>query len=127
MMRSFDTTGHSCPVYGNVGGVAIISLTRWGQIIFFANGGIQLFLCLASLGLSFTWFFKKTPLLPGIRMMKDPTYFMTLLCDSPFTTFLVGTNNAPKHVIWQALDQVARIGETLETLEESIGHIKLER
>ena len=127
MMRSFDTTGNTCPVYGNEAGVSIIALTQWGQIIMYVNGGIQLVMSLFSLCLACTWFFSKTPLLPAMRMMRDPTYFMTLICDSPFTVFLVGTNNAPKHVIWQALDQIARIGETIDTLQDQIGHIKLER
>ena len=127
VQRSFDTLGTSCPRYANQAGLAIISLEIWGQVILYVNGGVQLFFSLLALSLSCTWFFATSPIAPAIRLIHDPTYFMTLLADSPFTIFLNGTNNAPKHVIWQALDTVGRLGETLDTLNEQIGHIKIDR
>ncbi|KAJ3326830.1 hypothetical protein HDU76_012614 [Blyttiomyces sp. JEL0837] len=74
-----------------------------------------------------TWYFQKCPIGPAIRAVRDPTYFMNLLADSPFNQYLQGTGNAPKHVIWQALDIFVRIGESVDTLGEAVGRIKMER
>jgi hypothetical protein len=127
IQRVFDSRGSSCNQYTDVPGMAMVSLTPWSLIAVFLTGSIQLVVSIMALMLASTWYFCKSPISPAIRIIRDPTYFTTMLTDSPFNIYLQGANNAQNHVIWQALDTVVRVGESLEPLDEFVGQIKLER
>jgi hypothetical protein len=127
MQRAFDTQGSSCNQYVNVPTAAFVSLTPWGIVSVLLAGAIQLVVTIVALGLACTWYLLQNPIGPAVRILRDPVYFTTLLGDSPFNSFLQGTNNAPNHVVWQALDTLVRVGESLEPLDDFVGQIKLER
>ncbi|KAJ3326832.1 hypothetical protein HDU76_012616 [Blyttiomyces sp. JEL0837] len=127
IQRTFHFKGANCPRQVFRDDQSYIQLTHLGITIVYVTAGIQTFLCVASLLVACTWYFQKKPIGPAIRAVRDPTYFMNLLADSPFGVNLVGTGNAQKHVIWQALDLVVRIGESVDTLGETVGRIKMER
>ncbi|KAI8609527.1 hypothetical protein BC830DRAFT_1069800 [Chytriomyces sp. MP71] len=125
--RSFDSKGATCTRIISRTDETVVYLTQWGSACIYAAAGIQIFLSLVALMAACYWYITIVPLGPAIRVVKQPTYFMSLFCESPFATNLIGTGNAQVHVIWQAVDTVVRIGESFETLEEPIGRIKMER
>ncbi|KAJ3410406.1 hypothetical protein HDV05_003817 [Chytridiales sp. JEL 0842] len=127
IQRTFAVEGTLCPQNTFLDGAANIYLQPLSIIAIYTAMSIQLFMTLFALVLACTWYFVPSPITPGIRILRDPAYFTSLLGDSPFNAALQGTNNAQNHVIWQALDTVVRIGETLEPLDEYVGQIKLER
>ena len=73
------------------------------------------------------WIVTNVPLSPSIRAMKENIYFTTLLADSNMGDNLKGLCNAPTHQIWQSLDIVVRIGESIMTQDEEVGHITLDK
>ncbi|KAJ3308810.1 hypothetical protein HDU76_003807, partial [Blyttiomyces sp. JEL0837] len=127
IQRNFEVYGSTCPRLPIARqDQCIVKLTGWGRASVFAIAGVQLALSFMALVLSMIWYIHPSPLTPAIRVIRDPTYFMSVLCDSSFGVFLNGTCNAQRHVIWQALDTVVRIGETLEALDENVGKIKMD-
>ncbi|KAJ3239908.1 hypothetical protein HDU78_002566 [Chytriomyces hyalinus] len=125
--RSFDSKGSSCTRIVSRTDQTVVYLTSWGSACIYAAGTVQIFLSLISLIVASYWYFSDVPLGPAIRVITQPTYFMSVFCESPFSVMLVGTGNAQVHVLWQAVDVVVRIGESLETMDEPIGRIKMER
>jgi hypothetical protein len=126
--RTFDSEGSFCPrMPVERTDQSIVKLTNWGMYAVYLTGIIQLLFTLFSLVVAMSWVIETTPLGPAMRILKDPTYFMALLAESPFAILLTGASNAQRFVIWQALDTVVRIGETLEPLDEHVGKIKMDR
>ncbi|KAI8837817.1 hypothetical protein BC829DRAFT_404878 [Chytridium lagenaria] len=76
--RNFKTKGSSCPKREEVMDTSFIVLRDWSNL----------------------------SILPALQAIRNPSFFMTLLSDSP---------NAPRHVIWQNLDLIVKIGENIET------------
>ena len=59
--------------------------------------------------------------------MSESIYFTALLADSNLSDNLKGLCNAPTHAVWQSLDIVVRIGESIMTQDEEIGHITMDK
>ncbi|KAJ3098510.1 hypothetical protein HDU97_003966 [Phlyctochytrium planicorne] len=127
IQRTFDSTGLQCPRFISRGDMTKVKMKGWGYATLFISAVIQLIFSFLALGLAMHWLWNKHPITPALRALRDPTYFMTLLADSPFCVNLVGTANAPPYVFWQSLDLIVKIGESVDTLSEPIGHIKMER
>ncbi|KAJ3210299.1 hypothetical protein HDU67_005418 [Dinochytrium kinnereticum] len=127
MQRTFSLTGVMCPRFIPRADMARVFMKSWGYASLYATGVIQLIFSLIGLGLGLSWIWHKHPITPALNALRDPTYFMTLLADSPFSVNLSGTANAPSYVYWQALDLMVKIGESVDTLSEPIGHVKMER
>ncbi|KAI9351332.1 hypothetical protein BDR26DRAFT_929801 [Obelidium mucronatum] len=127
MQRTWDSAGSTCVREISREDQTVVNLTPWGSICIYIAGGLQSFLSLIALFAGSVWYFSEIPLGPAIRVIRQPTYFMSVLCESPFAVNLVGTGNAQEHVIWQAIDVIVRIGESFETMEEPVGRIKMER
>jgi hypothetical protein len=126
--RTFNSEGSFCPMMPvERNDQSIIKLTTWGLFAVYMTGAIQLLFSFMSLFVAMIWLIHPIPLGPAIRIIKDPTYFMALLAESSFSVLLHGASNAQRFVIWQALDTVVRIGETLEPLDDSVGKIKMDR
>ncbi|KAJ3203395.1 hypothetical protein HDU82_006622, partial [Entophlyctis luteolus] len=118
IQRTWDSKGANCVREISRNDQTIASLTAWGSISIYIAASIQIILSTIALVACAVWYFSATPLGPAVRVIKQPTYFMSVLCESPFAINLNGTGNAQAHVIWQAIDVVVRIGESLETIEE---------
>jgi hypothetical protein len=73
------------------------------------------------------WLFSNIPVGPAIRAMNESIYFTALLADSNLSDNLKGLCNAPTHAIWQSLDIVVRIGESIMTQDEAVGHITMDK
>ncbi|KAJ3117728.1 hypothetical protein HDU96_005858 [Phlyctochytrium bullatum] len=127
IMKTFSTTGESCPRFVSRTDQVKVKLTHWGYATLYAVGALQLLFTLLALGCAVYYMPWQTPISPAQRALQDPTYFMTLLMDSPFTINLVGIANAPPYVFWQSLDIMVKIGESIDTLGDPVGHVKMER
>ncbi|KAJ3032192.1 UNVERIFIED_CONTAM: hypothetical protein HDU68_000031 [Siphonaria sp. JEL0065] len=127
MQRTWDSEGSTCVREISRGDLTIVHLTSWGSTCIYIAGGIQIVLSLVALLAGSVWYVSEIPLGPAIRVIRQPTYFMSVLCESPFAANLMGTGNAQEHVIWQAIDVIVRIGEAYETMDDPVGHIKMER
>ncbi|KAJ3021016.1 UNVERIFIED_CONTAM: hypothetical protein HDU68_009864 [Siphonaria sp. JEL0065] len=127
MQRTWDSKGSTCIREISRNDQTIVHLTPWGSTCIYIAGGLQIVLSLLALLAGSVWYFSDIPLGPAIRVIRQPTYFMSVLCESPFAVNLVGTGNAQEHVIWQAIDVIVRIGEAFETMDEPVGRIKMER
>ncbi|KAI8838721.1 hypothetical protein BJ741DRAFT_707156 [Chytriomyces cf. hyalinus JEL632] len=125
--RTFASHGSRCPREIRREDATIISISWTGVVTIYLIGSIQLALSLLALLLSSVWFLSPVPLGPAIRIVTQPIFFIALLSESPFGVNLQGTANGQSHVMWQQLDLVARIGESLDTLGEPIGRIRLDR
>ncbi|KAI8844110.1 hypothetical protein BJ741DRAFT_527874 [Chytriomyces cf. hyalinus JEL632] len=127
LQRTLPSHGSRCPREIHRDDATLISVSRTGVVTVYLIGSIQLALSLLALLLSSVWFMSPVPLGPAIRIVTEPVYFIALLSESPFGINLIGTANAQGHVMWQQLDLIARIGESLDTLGETIGRIRLDR
>ncbi|KAJ3218780.1 hypothetical protein HDU67_004028 [Dinochytrium kinnereticum] len=127
MQRTFTMTGITCRRFVARDDVSKVFMKPWGYASLYATGVVQVIFSLIGLALGFSWVLHKHPITPALRALRDPSYFMTLLADSPFSINLAGTANAPSYVFWQALDMVVKIGESVDTLSEPIGHVRMER
>ncbi|KAI9351331.1 hypothetical protein BDR26DRAFT_797953 [Obelidium mucronatum] len=125
--RTFNSKGTSCTREISRKDVTSVYFNFQGTIAVYIIGWIQLAASLFALVIGSVWFFSPVPLGPAIKVVTHPMYFISLLCESPFWINLQGTANAQNHVMWQNLDHITRIGESLDTLGEPIGRIKLER
>ncbi|KAJ3217620.1 hypothetical protein HDU67_007562 [Dinochytrium kinnereticum] len=127
IQRNFKTRGSSCPKQQAVSDTSFVILRDWSVQSILVTAAIQTGMSVIALLLSLLWLFRSSPILPALQAIRNPSFFMTLLGDSPFGINLQGTGNAPRHVIWQNLDLVVKIGENVETLDENVGRIKMER
>ena len=73
------------------------------------------------------WLISNVPAGPAIRALNESIYFTTLLADSNLGDNLKGLCNAPTHAIWQSLDVIVRIGESIMTQDEAVGHITMDK
>ena len=73
------------------------------------------------------WLFSSVPAGPAIRAMNESIYFTALLADSNLSDNLKGLCNAPTHAVWQSLDIIVRIGESIMTQDEAVGHITMDK
>ncbi|ORY52423.1 hypothetical protein BCR33DRAFT_317536 [Rhizoclosmatium globosum] len=127
IQRTFDTDGLSCPRYKIQKDRTMVFLNSTGSLAIFFVASLQLVLCIFSLVLGSYWIFSTTPLSPAIRVIREPKHFLASLAASPFAANLQGTGNAPASEIWSRLDVVARIGESIHTVDFEVGEILLSR
>ena len=82
------------------------------------------FLSMISYGI---WFIYKFPIGPGIRMHADDIYFITLLTSSSMNSNLINLGSSETSEIWQMLDGTFRVGEGINSIEDEIGQLVLEK
>ncbi|KAI9342020.1 hypothetical protein BDR26DRAFT_859944 [Obelidium mucronatum] len=105
-----------------------IGMQMQGFYITLAMLSIQMAISICSIGAFIVWFLSPNPIGPAVRATHESIYLMTLLTSSPHLG--VGINelcNAETYAIWQRLDVVCRIGESLDTLEDEVGKIIVDK
>ncbi|KAJ3094668.1 hypothetical protein HK100_006065 [Physocladia obscura] len=106
----------------------VIGMGREGYYVTMVMLAIQWTISICSVGAFVLWFFTLHPIGPAVRATQESVYLMTLLTSSPHLG--IGLNdlcNAETYAIWHKLDVVCRIGESLDTLENDIGKIVVDR
>ncbi|KAJ3215734.1 hypothetical protein HDU67_010372 [Dinochytrium kinnereticum] len=127
IQRTFQTKANDCPRRVSDSFRSKVHMQFSGALTMFVSGALQLVAALFSLCCAFLWLFEKAPITPAMKTLEKPTYFSNLLCESPFAANIYGTANASRHSVWQNLDVVARIGEALDTSDDTIGIIRMDR
>ena len=105
----------------------MLSIAPYGAQFAYSALCIQLILSICGTLAFIPWLLNHTPAGPAIRAVKESAYFTTLLADSSFGDNLRGLCNAPTFAIWQSLDLVVQIGESMETVEDLNGHITMDK
>ncbi|KAJ3072652.1 hypothetical protein HDU99_002143 [Rhizoclosmatium hyalinum] len=105
-----------------------IGMQLTGYYITLGMLSIQMGITIFSIIAFIIWFMSPNPIGPAVRATHESIYLMTLLTSSPHLG--IGINelcNAETYAIWQRLDVVCRIGESLDTLEEEVGKIIVDK
>lgn len=127
IQRVYATTGKSCVKSATVEATTMITINESGAVVANTCLIIQLIMSGISLILYIPWLISNTPVGPAMRAIKESIYFTTLLGDSNYSEHLRGLCNAPTHAIWQALDVVVRVGESVATRDDEVGFITLDK
>jgi hypothetical protein len=125
MQRTYSVKGNTCIRNVFVEGSAIMYMNSYGVIVSLVILSIQLIASVLAAAAFIPWFLQETPIGPGVRLIKENIYFMTVVNSSGYIQGFQELCNAPTHTIWQILDQVVRIGESLSTRADVVGHIIL--
>jgi hypothetical protein len=127
MQRTYGTEGQKC--VRNIVDPAntYIWMVQYGIDSSTAAVVIQLIFNIIAIFAFIPWLLSAVPAGPAIRAQQESIYFTTLLADSNLGDNLKGLCNAPTHAIWQSLDIVVRIGESIMTQDEDIGHITMDK
>ncbi|KAJ3071644.1 hypothetical protein HDU98_005003 [Podochytrium sp. JEL0797] len=105
-----------------------ILMTDQGYYITLVMLGIQMSVAIGSIAAFILWFMSPNPIGPAIRATQESIFLMTLLTSSPHLG--IGINelcNAETYAIWQRLDVVCRIGESVDTLDDEVGKIIVDK
>jgi len=127
IQRSYGHDGSTCIRNAEVEGVATMTMQSYGVTAAVVALVLQLIASFFSLFMFVPWLMSDCPSGPAIRAVKDNIYFTTLLADSNFSDHIRGLCNAPSYAIWQGLDIVVRVGESIESVEEEVGHITMDK
>ncbi len=82
---------------------------------------IELFICVLGLLAHLPWLISTNPIGPATRIHLDNAYFATLMSSSSQCQDIVEMCNSESFEIWQALDRVVRVGESLNSYEDDLG------
>jgi hypothetical protein len=127
IQRSYATEGNKCVRNIVDPAQTILSMSDYGYQTALAALIIQLIFNAISAAAFVPWLLSNVPAGPAIRAMNESIYFTTLLADSNLGDNLKGLCNAPTHAIWQSLDVIVRIGESIMTQDEVVGHITMDK
>jgi hypothetical protein len=100
---------------------------RYSVIVGVSILAFQLLVTIVSLFAFVPWFLSEHPVGPGVRAMREDIYFTTLLNSSALNNGFHELCNAQTHMIWQVLDVIVRIGESIHTVSEEVGHIAMDK
>jgi hypothetical protein len=127
IQRTYGSKGARCTRNVIVESQAMLRIKTYGGQSAIVALVIQLVFAAFSAAAFLPWFLNKAPAGPAIRAVKESVYFTTLLADSNFSDNLRGLCNAPTFAIWQGLDIVVRVGESVESMDDEVGHITMDK
>ena len=127
MQRTFSVKGNTCTRNVIAEGYSFVNMAKYavGVALFIAS--VQLFITILAIAAFIPWFLSEAPIGPGSRIILDNVYFLSLINSSGYIQGFSELCNATTFTIWQAVDVVARIGESLTTRAEIVGHIVLDK
>ncbi len=127
MQRTFATKGTTCPKNVINPSGSVLTMPAYGVNIAVFILSYHFLVSLLSILCYIPWLRSKNPIGPAVRALHDHVYFTTLLNSSATNFYISELCNAPTHELWQALDITIRIGESIQTTGEDVGHICLEK
>nr|KAJ3421776.1 hypothetical protein HK105_002333 [Polyrhizophydium stewartii] len=125
--RTYATHGEVCGRNVAIEGQSIVRMAPYGVDVAFFTLSFQLFITILSALAFVPWLRSVVPIGPGVRALREPVYFTTLINSSSVCHGFDQLCNAQIHAIWQNLDLVVRIGEPIGTRTEGVGHISMDR
>jgi hypothetical protein len=127
MQRTFSVRGNFCTKNVEVTDSSKIMMVDYGVAVSLFILISQLILSLCSMLAFLPWLLSHEPIGPAVRMIRENVYFLTLLNGTTAVGGFDELSNAPSYTIWQNMDVVLRVGESANTLEETIGHITMDK
>ena len=126
VQRTHTVTGNVCGKNIALEGRSKVSMQTYSLQSGVILLAIQIAVSVIALAGFVPWFLSEHPIGPAIRALKEKAYFMTIL-NSSTNAGLHELCNAQTHQVWQALDNVVRIGESIQTVSEEVGHVSMDR
>ena len=127
MQRTYSVKGNSCIRNVVVESASIMKMDHYAVGVSIFILVCQLVACCLALAAFIPWLLSAIPIGPGVRIVKEDIYFLTLVNSAGIIQGMNELCNAPAHTIWQTLDVVVRIGESLATRSEVVGHITMDK
>ena len=127
IQRSYNTKGAKCTRNVVIESSSKLTIYPYGATTVVVAMSIQLLLSFIAAMAFIPWFLSESPAGPGIRAVREAIYFTALLADSNFSENIRSLCNAPTFAIWQGLDVVVRVGEAVETVDEDMGRITMDK
>jgi hypothetical protein len=125
--RTYSVTGSSCIKNIQKEGYSFITMSEYSVIAGVFLLAFQLVVTVISFMLFVPWFLCADPIGPAVRALRENIYFTTLLNSSAVNNGFHELCNAQTHMIWQSLDVVVRIGESIQTVSEEVGHVAMDK
>ena len=116
VQRTYSAKGTSCT--SNVHHVGYSVVTFNGSFFWVAVFClcIQLAISLIAVIAFLPWILSERPVGPGVRLIRDKSYCITVITQSSLLDDAVDLSNAPSASVWQLLDVDVRLGESLNTV-----------
>ncbi|KAJ1340509.1 hypothetical protein BSLG_004895 [Batrachochytrium salamandrivorans] len=127
IQRTYSAHGDVCGRNIAVEARSIITMSAYGVNVAFCILSFQLAVSVLATLAFIPWLRSSRPIGAGVRAVKEPVYFTTLLNSSSVCQGFDQLCNAQIHAIWQHLDVVVKIGEPIGSHSESIGRISMDR
>jgi hypothetical protein len=127
IQRTYSTDGSTCVRNIVLENKSTLKIEPYGLDTVLVMLSVQMILTCLSVFAFLPWIFNTAPVAPAIRAVRENIYFTTLLADSNFSDNIRNLCNAPTYAIWQGLDQVVRVGEAVDTVEEDVGRISMDK
>ncbi|KAI9337892.1 hypothetical protein DFJ73DRAFT_646329 [Zopfochytrium polystomum] len=128
LQRTYQSQAYQCARKNVV--MSHISSIKIGREGLFVAGGLlslQLLVSMAAVCAFGLWFLSPNPIGPAVRATREYVYLLTLLAPTQMTVALNDLGNAETYSIWQELDVIARIGESIHTLDNPIGQLIIDK
>ncbi|KAI8913347.1 hypothetical protein EDD86DRAFT_104413 [Gorgonomyces haynaldii] len=129
MQRSYSVKGMRCVQNLVSEGYSFVTLKMVGTITGFIFLSGQLLFILLSLAIYSIWFFLNNPVMPGIRMAKEHSYFSLMACSAISNGSVQGIKGVmDSSYMWARLDFPVRIGESIASKEDpDVGYIVVDK
>jgi hypothetical protein len=127
IQRTYSTEGVQCVRNIVIADQSKLTIAEYGYQCAVAALTIQLIFSLVSFIAFLPWLANQAPVGPAMRAVKDFIYFTTLLGDSNYSDNIRNLCNAQTFAIWQGLDVIVRVGEAVDTQDEDMGRITMDK
>ncbi|KAK5666795.1 hypothetical protein BDV3_005941 [Batrachochytrium dendrobatidis] len=127
IQRTYTTRGSMCNRNVALVTKSIVKMAQYGISVALFILFVQLLFTLIAILAFIPWIMCSSPIGAGVRAIREPVYFTTLLNSSSVCQGFDQLCNAQLHSIWQHLDVVVRIGEPIGSSSEVIGRISMDR
>lgn len=127
MQRTYDIKGSTCVKNVADEGKSKLTMRDYGVTVSTVILAYQLACSCIAVLCFIPWLFVSDPIGPSVRILKEEIYFNTLVHTSSINSGFWELCNAPQHMIWQALDIIMRVGETIQTTAEDVGHVACDK
>ena len=118
VQRTYSAKGYSCTANVATAGLSIVQFQGVGYYVAIIGLCVHLIIAFLAALAFIPWFIIDHPIGPGIRLIRDKTYCMTVLTQSALLYDAGELSNAPTSRIWNLVDVVCRMGESLNTAED---------
>jgi hypothetical protein len=118
VQRTYSAKGLTCTRNVVKPGECKLSFGGDGLLIAEISLVFQLFISILSFVAFIPWLMHEPPIGPAARLIRDKSYFLTMLSRSSLLKEAETLCNAPTYAIWHSIDVVVRVGESAQTKDD---------